>query len=279
MWDSIVTTLLETLKIISMVTLIMIVIEFLELKFEKGIQEKITRKPVNQYAIASLLGAIPGCADAFFIVSLYSHGIVGFGALVAVMLSTAGDEAFVMLSMIPEEALLIFVLCAIFGLIGGFIADRVVKWLKIETSQPCAIEFHKEEFNTKHFFKEHVYDHILKKHIPKLFLWIFLTMIVVNFLVNNFNLEPFISNLPELFLIIIAALLGIIPESGPHLLLLILYSKGLVPFSVLLVNTLSQDGHGLLPLLSYSLKDTIYVQIFTTIFSIIIGVMLYFIGF
>jgi hypothetical protein len=279
MWENTVTTLLETLKIVTMVTVIMTIIEFLELKFEKGIREKITQRYVNQYAIASLLGAIPGCTDAFFIVSLYIHGLVGFGALVAVMLSTAGDEAFVMLSMIPEEALLIFVLCAIFGLIGGFTADRVVKWLKLETSQLCAIEFHKEEFNTKHFFKEHVYDHILKKHIPKLFLWIFLTMIVVNFLVNNFNLEPFISNLPELFLIIIAAMLGIIPESGPHLLLLILYSKGLVPFSVLLVNTLSQDGHGLLPLLSYSLKDSIYVQIFTTIFSIVVGVMLYFIGF
>ncbi|UCH37286.1 MAG: arsenic efflux protein [Candidatus Bathyarchaeota archaeon] len=279
MWDNIVTTILETLKIVTMVTVIMTLIEFLELKFEKEIREKITRKPINQYAIASVLGAIPGCTDAFFIVSLYLHGLVGFGALVAVMLSTAGDEAFVMLSMIPEEALLIFIICAIFGLIGGLTADRVVKRLKIETSQPCAIEFHKEEFSTKHFFREHVYDHILKKHIPKLFLWIFLTMFFVNFLVNNYNLEPFISNLPELFLIIIAALLGLIPESGPHLLLLILYSKGLVPFSVLLVNTLSQDGHGLLPLLSYSLKDTIYVQIFTTLFSIAVGVMLYFIGF
>ena len=279
MWANIVTTLLETIKIVSMVTVIMTLIEFLELRFEKVIQEKITRRPVNQYIIASLLGAIPGCTDAFFIVSLYLHGLVGFGALVAVMLSTAGDEAFVMLSMIPEEALQIFVLCAIIGLIGGFIADKVIKWLKIETSQPCAIEFHKEEFNIKHFFREHVYDHILKKHIPKLFLWIFATMLAVDFLVNNYNLEPLLSNLPELLLIIIAALLGIIPESGPHLLLIILYSRGLVPFSVLLVNTLSQDGHGLLPLLSYSIKDTIYVQIFTTSFAIFVGVIMYFIAF
>jgi len=279
MLDNIVSTLSATIKIVMMVTVIMTVIEFLELKFEKGIREKITSRPINQYVIASLLGAIPGCTDAFFIVSLYVHGLVGFGALVAVMLSTAGDEAFVMLTMIPEEAILIFILCAVFGLIGGFTADRVVKWLRVDTSKPCVIEFHEEEFNAKHFLKEHVYDHILKKHIPKLFLWIFLTMLAVDFLVSNFDLEPLISNLPELFLIIIAALIGIIPESGPHLLLLILYSKGLIPFSVLFVNTLSQDGHGLLPLLSYSLKDTIYVQIFTTAFSIIIGIVLYFSGF
>ncbi|GAI06206.1 unnamed protein product, partial [marine sediment metagenome] len=86
--------------------------------------------------------------------------------------------------------------------------------------------------------------------------------------------------LPEnrLFLIILAALIGIIPESGPHLVFLTLYSQGLIPFSVLLVSSLSQDGHGLLPLLSYSVKDTIKVQIFTTIFSLLVGIILYLIG-
>jgi hypothetical protein len=62
------------------------------------------------------------------------------------------------------------------------------------------------------------------------------------------------------------------------MIFLILYTKGLIPFSVLLVSTLSQDGHGLLPLLSYSVKDTFYVQMFTTGFSLIVGVALYLIG-
>jgi len=129
-----------------------------------------------------------------------------------------------------------------------------------------------------HFLREHVYTHIIKKHIPKLFLWIFFTMLAVDFLTKNFNLEPFISRLPKLVLIVFAALIGIIPESGPHLIFLILYSRGLIPFSVLLVNTLSQDGHGLLPLLSYSIRDTIYVQIFTTIFSLAVGIIFFLIG-
>lgn len=75
-------------------------------------------------------------------------------------------------------------------------------------------------------------------------------------------------------MILLAALIGIIPESGPHMVFLILYSKGLIPFSVLLVSTLSQDGHGLLPLLSHTIKDTLNVQLFTTGFSLIIGLIL-----
>ena len=105
MFDEIISIFTETSKIILMVTLLMILIEFLELKFKDEIQKLITKKPVNQYVMASLLGAIPGCMDAFFIVSLYVHGLVGFGALAAVMLSTAGDEAFIMLAMIPDAAL------------------------------------------------------------------------------------------------------------------------------------------------------------------------------
>ena len=91
-------------------------------------------------------------------------------------------------------------------------------------------------------------------------------------------MDTIISGLPKLALIVFAALIGILPESGPHLLFLLLFSRGLVPFSVLLVNTISQDGHGLLPLLSYSVKDTIYVQILTTAFSLAVGIILYLIG-
>jgi len=130
MWDEIVATFFETIKIILMVALLMIIIEFLELKFEDKIREKITKKSVNQFVLASLLGSIPGCVDAFFIVSLYAHGLVGFGALAAVMLSTAGDEAFVMLTMIPETALLIFAISVILGIVGGFLADKIAKATK-----------------------------------------------------------------------------------------------------------------------------------------------------
>ena len=138
----------------------------------------------------------------------------------------------------------------------------------------CIIEIHEDE-TTLHFLKDHVYAHVLREHVPRLFLWIFIPLTVVDFLLMNFDLASMIEGMPVLLLIIIAALIGVIPESGPHMIFLVLYSKGLIPFSVLLVSTLSQDGHGLLPLLSHSIKDTVYVQIFTTGFSLIIGIVLY----
>jgi hypothetical protein len=277
LWSLFLNNFFTTTKIILMITILMIIIEYLELKFQDKIREKITNRPMNQYLIASVLGTIPGCLDAFFIVSLYTHGLVGFGALVSVMLSTAGDEAFIMLAMIPNAALKIFAICLILGIIGGILADKIIKLLNVKIREHCIIEIHEEETNL-HFLREHVYKHILKEHVPRLFLWIFFPLTVVDYLIMNFDLASIIEGLPVMWLIFISAVVGIIPESGPHMIFLVLYSKGLIPFSVLLVSTLSQDGHGLLPLLSHSIKDTIFVQIFTTGFSLIIGIILYLIS-
>jgi len=183
-----------------------------------------------------------------------------------------------MLAMAPEAALKIFAITIFLGIVGGFLADKAVERLKLRTCEHCIIEIH-EENSGKHFLREHVYDHILRNHVPKLFLWIFVPLTLVEFLIKNFDFASLISGMPVLALIVFAALVGIIPESGPHMIFLILYSKGLIPFSVLLVSTLSQDGHGLLPLLSHTIKDTLYVQIFTTVFSLVIGMILLVMGF
>jgi len=269
--------LFESLKLIIFVFLLMVFVDFLQIKFRPQIKKWLITKPVNQYVGASLLGSIPGCLDAFFIVSLYRRGLVGFGALVAVMLSTAGDEAFLMLAMVPEAALVIFGICAMLGIVGGFLADKVAKKVKLKRARPEKVKIHKRE-EVKHFLEEHVIGDILKKHIPRLFLWVFFTLLAIEILMQHFNLEAILPQ-NKLLLILLAALLGIIPESGPHLIFLTLFSQGLIPFSVLLVNTLSQDGHGLLPLLSYSVKDTVNVQIFTTTFALVVGLLLFLAGF
>jgi len=268
----------ETLKILLIVLVLMTSVEYLELRFKDRIREKITRKPSNQYAISSILGAVPGCVDAFFIVSLYVHGMVGFGALVAVMVATAGDEAFVMLAMMPETALLIFAICMVLGIVAGFLADGIARKVKLKTCQPCEIEIHEvERLDIRHFFGEHVYDHVLKKHMPKLFLWLFFTMLAINILMSRFDLGAILPQ-NKLLLIFLAALVGIIPESGPHLVFLLLFAEGFIPFSVLLVNSIVQDGHGLLPLLSYSVRDTFYVKTFNVAFGLVVGLILFFIG-
>jgi len=85
------------------------------------------------------------------------------------MLATAGDEAFVMLAMVPDAALLIFATCIVLGVLGGLSADKITQAAHLKIRQACSIEIHQNDLNSTHFFKEHVYDHyvIVSVYIDK----------------------------------------------------------------------------------------------------------------
>lgn len=126
---------------------------------------------------------------------------------------------------------------------------------------------------SEHYLKEHIIDHIIKKHIWRIFLWTIFALIFVRFGMEFFNLEGFVKNNMS-FVLIISALIGLIPESGPHLIFVMMFAKGLIPFSVLLTNSFIQDGHAMLPLLAYSVRDSVYIKVFKFIIGIIIGLIL-----
>jgi hypothetical protein len=74
-----------------------------------------------------------------------------------------------------------------------------------------------------------------------------------------------------MWVLLLGALTGVVPESGPHLIFVMMYAQGLVPFSVLFTTSFVQDGHGMLPLLSYSIQDSILIKAFNLVFGITIG--------
>ena len=80
-------------------------------------------------------------------------------------------------------------------------------------------------------------------------------------------------------MILFAILIGIIPESGPHMLFVTLFATGVVPFSVLLASSISQDGHASLPLLAESKSSFLKAKIINVIVAAIVGYGCYLIGF
>ena len=80
----------------------------------------------RQYSIASFLGSTPGCLGAYLNVSFYVNGLISFGAIVGGMIATSGDEAFVMLTLFPKKAFLLFVLLFFLGILLAWITDKIV---------------------------------------------------------------------------------------------------------------------------------------------------------
>ena len=130
----------------------------------------------------------------------------------------------------------------------------------------------------EHYLKEHIWNHIAKKHLWRIFLWSFGALLLVNIGLKFWNLESFVKA-HMIWILFIASFVAIIPESGPHLIFVMMFAKGLVPFSVLLASSIIQDGHGMLPLLSYSVKDSMLVKLFNLIIGLGLGLGLYTLGF
>ena len=130
---------------------------------------------------------------------------------------------------------------------------------------------------SEHYLRAHIWDHIIKSHLYRVFLWTLGAIIFVEWGLSFWNLETTIQEHMG-FVLVIGAVLGIIPESGPHLIFVMMYAQGLIPFSVLFAASFVQDGHGMLPLLSYSLKDSVIIKAFNLVFGLAVGGILFALG-
>ncbi len=333
----------DALSITGFVFLMMLIIEYVNVTTKGAWQQGLTERRWVQYLIVVVLGATPGCLGAFAVVAMFSHRVVTFGALVAAMIATSGDEAFVMFSLFPEKAFLLTVILMILGFAAGWLTDSLfANRAYLQVDRYCQLDIHeaavcdsiaKEDivrqwrelslvraltcglllafvlgvvagligpgawdwkrivllalgligffitaYAPDHFLRVHLWKHIVCKHIPSIFLWTLGALFIVYIIIADYlNLEETIraNTLPVL---IIASVIGIIPESGPHRVFTMMYAQGLTPFVVLLASSIVQDGHGMLPLLAHSRKQFLLVKAINLGVGLVVGLIIYFLG-
>ncbi len=327
----------HTLMISSFVFIMMLLIEYLSVKSRGKWEKSLKKVRLYQYILSAFLGAFPGCLGAFSVVSLYSHRVVSFGALVTSMIATSGDESFLMFSMFPVKAMFITIGLFFIGIFFGYITDlfyedqdKLIDHLKykypIHADDICKCypkgEIFKQFRNISlqrvifilifitflfllfsgligpmiwdwkkitftlgtlftlfvvstvpdHFLEDHFWDHVLKKHLPKIFLWTFGALFFIHLIETQLDLTSLIKN-NKFVILLIALLVGIIPESGPHMIFVTLFAAGSLPVSILIASSIVQDGHGMLPMLAVSKKGFIKVKLINMGVGLIAGLI------
>jgi hypothetical protein len=339
MKEAILNILNHAIMITAFVLIMMVVIEYVNVQSKSVWAQKLHQSPVLQIIIAAMLGLTPGCMGAFTVVSLYTHRLMGLAGLIAAMIATSGDEAFVMFALFPGKAMLLNGVLLVTAIAAGLIIHLLIK--KDRRGEPHGFIVHEHEkcicFSGKsigsqlrklsferavlllsailfiimlltgiiitaewdwkkvtflsgslfmlfifvtvpeHFLKEHLYRHILKKHLLRLFLWTCGAFAAIHFIQSGIILEDILAN-NTVMILLLAVLVGMIPESGPHLLFVTLYSQHLIPFSILLASSIVQDGHGMLPLLAESRKDFLKVKAINVIAGFVTGLILLHLG-
>ena len=128
-------TLIDILRnsilITGLVIVMMMMIEALNIESHGRFFSRLRKTRFGQVLFGATLGLIPGCIGGFATVSLYTHGLFSFGALVAMMIASSGDEAFMMLAMFPQKALILFgvlfVIAVVTGVLTDFAGERLRK--------------------------------------------------------------------------------------------------------------------------------------------------------
>jgi len=75
---------------------------------------------------------------------------------------------------------------------------------------------------------------------------------------------------------LIGTLIGFIPGCGPQILVATLYINGLVPFSALVANAISNDGDALFPAIALNPRAALLATIYTSVPALVVGYGFYF---
>ena len=365
-WHLFIDVLRNSILITGLVLIMMLMIEYFNIHSHGKWFKRIQDSKIKQIFLGSLLGLVPGCIGGFATVSLYTHRLLSIGALVAMMISSSGDEAFVIMAMMPKEAVVLFAILFAISIITGLVTDFIIFRKPQEDLCPDDFEIHdtdthsheripslmrKESYRAmlkpskeriailvgiacfiaavimgilacghehtadcchvhghvhshhhsdatlnilneksinimfaiisiitlfftavanEHFIKEHIWKHVIKRHMVSIFLWTFGTLLICNIGMQYLDVAHWINN-NMAFVILLAVLVGIIPESGPHLVFVTLFAQGVLPFYVLLVNSIVQDGHSALPLLAESKMSFAKAKLINIAVGLLIG--------
>lgn len=102
---------------------VLLIFGYINYKLSGKLVAKIEKSKNTQVIIGGLLGLTPGCGGAIFVMPLFPAKIVSFGTVVATLIATMGDSAFVIMTVMPFHYLLVSVLSFIVAIITGYIVD------------------------------------------------------------------------------------------------------------------------------------------------------------
>ena len=77
-----------------------------------------------QVPMASLLGALPGCGGAVVVITAFARGNIRLGAMVAALIATMGDAAFLLLAKEPTTYLKLMSISIFAAVLSGWTVDR-----------------------------------------------------------------------------------------------------------------------------------------------------------
>lgn len=285
MLDIVLDVLKDGLKLLPFLFISYLIIELIEHKSSKKMEETLKKSGILGPIIGSVLGLVPQCGFSVTASNLYAGRVITIGTLIAVFLSTS-DEAIPIFIAHPEsinKLLPILLIKFFIALIFGILIDFILK-------KKHTIKGDVKELN------EHIHDMCSKcnchegkilistlKHTLNVFVFILIVLLVLNFAIFFIGEEIISKILMEgsIFQPFMSSLIGLIPNCASSVLLTELYLKGSVSFGSIISGLLTGAGIGIAVLFRINKNQKENVKILGTIYFVgsFVGIIIEFIQF
>ncbi|WP_254534588.1 putative manganese transporter [Halomarina litorea] len=112
-------------QVSAFVAVTVLVFSYVQYKTDGKLIRALDEHEHAQPLVGALMGLTPGCGGAIVMMPLYVRGTVSFGTVVATLIATAGDSAFVILALAPEAALYAYAIAFVAAIVTGYAIDTV----------------------------------------------------------------------------------------------------------------------------------------------------------
>ena len=133
---------------------VLIIFGYINYKKGGALIKSIEKHKKWQPLLGALLGLTPGCGGAILIMPLYVRKSVTFGTVIATLIATLGDSAFVLISTVPLTFIKVTIITSIIGIITGYIVDYLKIGVKKSKNPHTQAHDHKPNPELKHIGHE-----------------------------------------------------------------------------------------------------------------------------
>lgn len=303
MWETLLDALIDTLKVLPLLFIVYMLLEFLEyrgvMKFEHSKFLKGKASPV----FGSLFGCVPQCGFSVISTDLYSEKKISIGALIAVYVATSDEAIPIMIAevdAIPQMLLLIavkIVLGIVIGYLAMFLYGKIFKNNEnavtvsaenLKSSEKVNTENHEhDELKTeehkhishgccKHDLEQQRFDRLHPiLHCLKISAFILIVNIILGVAIYYITEERLIAFLEKssAFQPLFAVIIGLIPNCVSSLVITELFLAGGLSFGSIVAGLSVNAGLGLVVLFKQNKnwKENLFIILMLIIPSLFIG--------
>ncbi len=270
-------TIIDCLKMLPILYLAYLLMEYLELKAGEKLNRAVAKVGYAGPALGSLLGAVPQCGFSGAIAGFFTARIVTLGTLLAVFISTSDEMLPILLSSNVEISVILKILLfkVLGGLLCGFIVDISLRAFKKNTdvSSSHIHEFCEQEHCDCH---ENIFLSAFK-HTAKVFVLIIIVSFSLNIIFeyfgNDYLSQLFVSK--PIVSEVLAGVVGLIPNCSVSVLITDLFVENVITPGAMLSGLMTNAGVGLLVLfrLNKNIKENIIITAVLLVSGIVLGVL------